>query len=222
MTVIPDSIEPVEEWRTWLWDGARLTSHNGSGWKPGEPMQATCAGGGEVLGWKLIRCGLPVAKAREYAASHNQWMHNPFGAVPVQAHLSYPTVEPPDGYGYALDRQTHEAPHVGCTCGIYTGRQLSDCPAGVISGKVKLWGTIIPGTKGSRAQFAYPSELHVPAYLAEDPGVLAYGVPLVIAETPASVAAMREPSARRSRRILLISVGANLGACAFNLLTHWL
>jgi hypothetical protein len=73
---------------------------------------------------------------------------------------------------------THAVPDPHCTCGLYaaaTFNRLFDmgytktdglfgAPEGVvtIAGQVALWGGIIPGNLGWRAQFAYPHKLLVP------------------------------------------------------------
>src|SRR3954470_7804952 len=71
----------------------------------------------------------------------------------------------------------HEVPEPKCSCGTYaaaTFNRLFDmgytkshglfaAPNEVtIAGQVKLWGGIIPGRLGWRAQFAYPHKLLVP------------------------------------------------------------
>ena len=72
----------------------------------------------------------------------------------------------------------HEVPDVNCSCGTYAAgtfnrlfgmgytktHGLFSAPEGqvTIAGQVKLWGGIIPGQLGWRAQFAYPARLLVP------------------------------------------------------------
>lgn len=51
------------------------------------------------------------------------------------------------------------APKVGCSCGIY-GLKTPDRWRGVF-GEVSLWGRVIHGERGYRAQFAYPKRLWV-------------------------------------------------------------
>jgi len=58
----------------------------------------------------------------------------------------------------------HEAPQVGCTCGIYAAkdidqlRRIGYCGSGIY-GEVYLWGTVVEHRLGWRAQFAYPKTL---------------------------------------------------------------
>jgi hypothetical protein len=121
--IIPDSIEPVEAWRGWEFNGRHLESLHYAmhgPWLPGTAFQAKCGG-----------------------------------------------------------KRTHHAPNEACICGIYAVNTREQIPAGTIIGKVKLWGTVIPGTKGLRAEFAYPSELHVPPELMDNESLQAYGVPIL-------------------------------------------
>ncbi len=84
--------------------------------------------------------------------------------------------------GYRFDLTHRDAdlssPDSACKCGIYAVRSLDkilvvyDAPnrffyrlsveryAAVI-GRVKLWGKVVPGQWGWRAQYAYPSELYI-------------------------------------------------------------
>lgn len=88
-----------------------------------------------------------------------------------------------------------EPPVENCTCGTYaaatfnrlfemgytsSGGLFSGSPEDIlIAGTVNLWGNIIPGTHGWRAQFAYPRKFLIPysyAFIAK--GIAAeYGVP---------------------------------------------
>lgn len=72
--------------------------------------------------------------------------------------------------GEAIEAQCtkeHDAPAARCPCGIYAARSLAHLrdiayhTHGVL-GEVHLWGTIVPGRLGWRAQYAYPKRLYVP------------------------------------------------------------
>ncbi|MGH9000692.1 MAG: hypothetical protein ACRDY7_15035 [Acidimicrobiia bacterium] len=94
-----------------------------------------------------------------------------------------------------LRRFRHRAPKVGHSCGIYAMKQpddlfawaLDNTPPGgrpVVVGEVWCWGTVVEGTLGYRAQFAYPASFlgawfAAPAVEARYLAVLssAYGVP---------------------------------------------
>lgn len=238
--VVPDSIEVVESYRTWNLDNGRLVSHNGVVWKPGEPLHAECKGSQFGYEWALVRRGGSLADAQQRTNAHNQHqsqMHgfSSYGRSPASfyspPYLTAPKVEPPDGYGYNLVPVTHEVPHENCSCGIYSGTTLDICPGGLVSGKVKLWGKVVPGEKGYRAEYAYPSEFIVPSELAEDPALLAFGVPITVNEKAAAAGTARLysmsfsgtsytslfASRRRANWSLRIAVGLNVGVAALNL-----
>lgn len=187
--VVPDSIEVVESYRTWNLDNGRLVSHNGVVWTPGEALHAECKGSQLGYEWTLVRYGTSLADAKERTDLYNQsqsHFHSFYTTTPTfyAPRLRAPNVEPPDGYGYSLTPVAHEVPHEQCTCGIYSGTTLDICPAGIVSGKVKLWGKVVPGEQGYRAEHAYPSEFIVQAGLAEDPALLAFGIPITVDERP--------------------------------------
>ena len=54
--------------------------------------------------------------------------------------------------GMALDR--HQAPQMGCTCGIYATKDPESVSCFGIYGEVYLWGTVVEHELGWRAQFA--------------------------------------------------------------------
>jgi hypothetical protein len=66
----------------------------------------------------------------------------------------------------AACRKAHEPPGEGCTCGIYALSESEPWPyydfkgpGYAVWGTVLLWGTVIRGERGYRAQYAYPREL---------------------------------------------------------------
>jgi hypothetical protein len=229
VTVIPDSIEPVEAWRSWTRIGGKLFSHNGTPWDPGQPMKAQCPRTQTAQVWTLRRYeGLNLAAAAEHTAATNQRIASMTYSTFSQSvwgpqYLSPPTVEPPPGYGYVLATNRHDAPNEHCTCGIYAASEIGECPPGIVVGKVKLWGKVIPGERGFRAEYAYPSELYVAADLLDDEGLLAYGVPLFErdAEEHATVVPLLgDESSRRAswHWAPTVAIAMNLAACAFNIL----
>jgi hypothetical protein len=83
----------------------------------------------------------------------------------------------------------HEAPAIGCECGIHAGRELHawDHYLAVgaeerVFGRVLLWGAVLEGASAWRGQLARPVEIFVPPAVegaAEVAGGLrAYGVPV--------------------------------------------
>jgi hypothetical protein len=64
----------------------------------------------------------------------------------------------------------HDSPAERCRCGIYASRSLDELRSQMllgleiaVVGEVLLWGKVIPGSRGYRAQFAYPKHLYVMA-----------------------------------------------------------
>lgn len=234
--LIPDGIEPVEALRCWNFDGSVLTSlTNGEVWTPGEALVARCtASDGKTYSWNIVRRGMTYEQAFERASWHNQtqtMFWSPYGRTTTPTHIPYPTkVALPDGYGFELVEETHDSPHENCTCGIYaatTKKQLPD--SGHVYGKAKLWGKVVPGERGVRAQFAYPSEFHVHPSMLDNPALKAFGVPLIEkagARVPTPVGGIAQfistnigaaPSASRTSRSLRWAMAANVGATALNL-----
>lgn len=65
-----------------------------------------------------------------------------------------------------LPAPKHEAPQMGCTCGVWAFKDLDrltqavDSYSGIqVLGQVSLWGRVVETQNGFRAQYAYPSEL---------------------------------------------------------------
>lgn len=236
--LIPDGIEPIEEWRTWQLSERGLLSHNSTVWTPGEPLVAACTLA-KGYKWQIVRgSGVSRERAVETARANN----NPpqLNAIGYGAYsygpgyfLAEPSVEAPEGYGYVLEAITHKgAPHANCSCGIYSGKNAADCPGGRVLGKVKLWGTIVPGDKGSRAQYGYPSEFHVDPDLIDNPVLKAFGVPMIPTDPQKSLNQMVSGfssvtyNGRISgkpkdwlRRLMWLSVAFNLSAASFNILS---
>lgn len=73
-------------------------------------------------------------------------------------------------YAHGQDR-THEAPNIGCHCGVWAVRHEQLLPTsdvrlagdwGLLAiGQVALWGRVIEFEKGWRARYAYPTRLQI-------------------------------------------------------------
>jgi hypothetical protein len=94
-------------------------------------------------------------------------------------------------YVSGLVTEWHDSPEERCRCGLYAARSLEDLRGQLLTGlalgvvgEVFLWGKVIPGQLGYRAQFAYPKRLYVMRRTHDsDRGELAeglepYGVPV--------------------------------------------
>ena len=78
------------------------------------------------------------------------------------------TIWPPGTALTATCTKNHTSPGDNCTCGIYALTTQEGFPyydydgrSYAVWGEVNLWGEIIRGTKGYRAQHAYPKTLYL-------------------------------------------------------------
>jgi hypothetical protein len=91
--------------------------------------------------------------------------------------------------------EAHTVPGETCSCGLYAASDLAhlkklgynayhDIKPGHVKviGSVSLWGKVIPGSQGWKAQFGYPKELFVPyeAWRLVEPLRELYGVPVTL------------------------------------------
>ena len=222
--LVPDGIEPVEAFRCWQWIGGKLCSiANDVAWTPGEALKAECTcGGGQTYSWNVVRGGMSLEDAQAIVSQYRRRAMMSYGSIAAYSKFygwcpEPSTVALPPLYGFELVTSTHAAPEENCTCGIYAVSTEALLPSGAyIRGKVKLWGKIIPGTTGLRAEYGYPSELHVPPTLIDDPGLKAYGVPLVATDDSAlQYVGLRTERSRLSG--LRLAIAFNLAAGALNL-----
>lgn len=103
------------------------------------------------------------------------------------------TCDKSTGRGNGVKREGHEVPDEQCSCGLYSAKTLDHLMSMTyhrydaekhgmyhVIGKVKLWGKVIEGSQGWRAQIGYPSELFVPfeAWRLAPRLERAYGVPV--------------------------------------------
>jgi hypothetical protein len=136
--IVPDAIEPIVGWRCWsLTDAGQLESLVPFGdrlWLPGERKEATC--------FPPIPSTLGEASGTECAELD------------------------PD-LGDADFLRQHHAPLESCSCGIHAAKDLETLQLALLSGpvvgEVYLWGKVIPGEDGYRAQYAYPKSLRLVA-----------------------------------------------------------
>lgn len=162
MSVVPDFIDVQQGWRTWKIANGRLDSVSfRTTWEPGEPIAATCKVSSKPKAWQAV----PMADAVESGELMAQdWKEKAYdeddgAGVPRPPRVVLPFT---NAYIYA-EEPPHQSPSESCKCGIYAAHTPDQC-AGYgkyVLGRVNLWGTVIPGEKGYRAEFAYPSELFV-------------------------------------------------------------
>lgn len=123
---------------------------------------------GTEIGWRGWNVRVRGGRALLYSVVHNAF---------------WPAGEPIE----AFCGNAHAAPAGRCTCGVYAARSLAHLreiayhTQGVL-GEVHLWGTVVPGRLGWRAQYAYPKRLYVPheSYRLVAPLKASYGVPVTL------------------------------------------
>ena len=139
-----------------------------------------------IVGWRYWRVRSDGSLA-SITGGHPGWAPG----EPMRARCRYLDADPDDPRYQligAYDRDHHRSPGERCTCGIYAARSLNRLRGhpftglrrGVV-GEVALWGKVIPGTHGYRAEAAYPKRLYVFERTARVHGSLvddltAYGV----------------------------------------------
>ncbi len=144
-----------------------------------------------IVAWRYWRLGGADGLLRSLTGRHQRW--EPGQAL--RARCRFDDVDRTDWRyrmvsGFSVD--PHPAPAEGCTCGLYAARSLGALRGQMlfglnrmVVGQVSLWGKVIPGQHGYRAEFAYPDRLCVfEGVINRDPGVLdalsAYAVPVEI------------------------------------------
>lgn len=157
----PDFIAAEQGWRTWkLTGGGLLNSVSyATTWEPGTPIAAQCKTSQKKWAWDAV----PMAEAIESKALMAQDWTEEYDADAGRTAPRPPRVVLPFTHSYVYRETPHHSPDESCTCGIYAAHSPDQC-AGYgkyVLGRVNLWGRVIPGDKGYRAEFAYPSELFV-------------------------------------------------------------
>lgn len=165
--IVPDKITPELGWR--VWRVADKTGqlrpvhiHAAPNWQSHRPEVASCyTERPESRAWVPVT----IEEALETGEiTHVDWFRRrsmrenidrpPRTRLPRGMFFVWRTVDDP-----------HHAPEPECTCGLYATKNVEQCADqlmhGTVIGRVNLWGKVIPGEKGYRAEFAYPSELWV-------------------------------------------------------------
>jgi hypothetical protein len=120
-----------------------------------------------IVGWRYWRLDRERARLASLTGRAEVWpVGRAFEAVCRHAKRDARDVRYQFVGGYKRSR--HGSPEEGCTCGIYAARDLNTLRSKMlfglglmVVGEVSLWGKIIAGTRGFRAQFAYPRRLYV-------------------------------------------------------------
>lgn len=146
-----------------------------------------------IVAWRYWRLGSGDGLLRSLTGRHQAW-------APGQALAARCRFDDVDRSEWryrmvsGFHAAHHAAPAEGCTCGLYASRSLDHLRGQMlfglhrmVVGQVALWGKVIPGQHGYRAELAYPQRLCVfEGTVRREPEVLAslsaYGVPIEVVE----------------------------------------
>jgi hypothetical protein len=193
--VVPDSIEPVYGWKALKItpDGRLASPQQRNIWPVKKRLEATCSSNRKTFAWTAVY-GTPkdgpvevsgtVAGGATFATSAVVSVGTGTSGSMMVSPSEKPKTQLPAGMSWSWEEQPHEIASNDCSCGIYVvdnvraaGTYLSD---DCILAEVCLWGRVVPGSEGSRGQYAYPRQLFAPDTLADVATLVAqlYGVPI--------------------------------------------
>jgi hypothetical protein len=120
-----------------------------------------------IVAWRYWRVDDKTGRLRSLARDRTEWLPN----VPFTARCRYERLDHTDARWRLVDGslwKPHESPGEECRCGIYGARDLRALRSHplfgfrfTVAGEVLLWGKVIRGELGYRAQYAYPRRLFV-------------------------------------------------------------
>lgn len=173
---IPDSIEPIVMWKTLVVSpaGHLYSPSRGMPWLPKQRAEATCSKQWDY-GWEPVRGEVTIPENIDeqgmtfYATSSGQ--------VPV--YYTHPQTPPmpqvqlPNGLRWSWEPQPHQIVGDGCHCGIYAVDNAEAClsyggGSKRVICKISMWGRVVKGTSGARAQYAYPQSIEFASNLTND------------------------------------------------------
>lgn len=142
-----------------------------------------------IVAWRYWRVDNKTGLLRSLARDRTEWFPN----TPFSARCRYERLDHTDARWRLVDGslwKPHESPGEECRCGIYGAKDLRALRSHplfgfrfTVAGEVLLWGKVICGELGYRAQYAYPRRLFVVLRSAERrakaiEALAAYGVPV--------------------------------------------
>jgi hypothetical protein len=171
--VVPDMVGAAVGWRVWEVRMLRLNSvtyGGGEPWPAGAPLRAACS---KTHAFMWVKIDEPDTDLRACHLEVLLRVGKDGASCPASAYESE---------GKKLRRENprvdyrllpHESvPCANHTCGIYAVSEpehLSSYPNyNRAVGTVSLWGKVVPGDKGYRAEFAYPKEVWIPCSPSEE------------------------------------------------------
>ena len=134
---------------------------------PEGPEVAVPDGVEPIIAWRYWRFDPKTGHLKSLARDRTEWQPN----VVFSARCRYERLDHTDARWRLVDGslwKPHTSPSEDCRCGIYGARNLRSLRSQFlfglnfnVVGEVSLWGKLIRGVKGYRAQFAYPRSLFV-------------------------------------------------------------
>jgi hypothetical protein len=126
-----------------------------------------------LIGWRYWRLSHRSGRLRSLTGLGPEW--EPRRALSARCRFS--SYDPTDRRFQMVGgftRRAHRSPGEKCTCGIYAARDLGHLRGQLligftpmVVGEVELWGKVVPGAHGFRAEFAYPKSLHLITRIAD-------------------------------------------------------
>lgn len=159
---IPDKFGTETAWRTWKLgsDGLLRSVSYDAAWVPDEPLVASCKSTKtREKRWEATTTEDAVESGELLVSDWEPGNDEYSDAVPKPPRIALPVGL---SYVYREPRtEPHTAPHVDCACGIYAASTAEGCRGygKYVLGRVALWGNVVPGDHGFRAECAYPEEL---------------------------------------------------------------
>lgn len=138
-----------------------------------------------IIGWRYWRVA-DDGRLASLGGGRDRWLPG----QPFRARCRHARIDPFDERWRLVDGcawSPHGAPDERCSCGVYAARSLAALRSRYLFGlrfmavgEVSLWGKVIPGRLGYRAELGYPRSIYVIRGPGERhrAGLGAYGVPV--------------------------------------------
>lgn len=138
---------------------------------------------------ELEQLGFEVPDSIEPIVAYRSWVQAIGNKNTLVSHCGFPwkpgTPMKAECMHYRhLFREQHNAPMEDCTCGIYAAKKEQAgliVPRSHIYGEVYMWGRVLEGPRGYRAEYAYPKQFFIrhkdTKKTVEDMG---FGVPVIV------------------------------------------
>jgi hypothetical protein len=164
---IPDGIEPVIAWKALKYENGMLYSPSYElAWPIKQRAEASC-GNAHDYGWEpkpSHEANTPEETGYNFTAFHTTTVYTVVPSYYGQASTQpQPRVELPDGLEWSWEAKPHIVAGDNCSCGIYAVDSAEAClpyaKDKCVICTIAMWGHVVPGSLGARAQYAYPQSI---------------------------------------------------------------